>query len=239
MFMNIYKTGSRGAWIALALSFGLLFVFSQNHVRKYLLMVALLTVTVLVVRPGVWTSLSDLYTATGNPDSPQGSSYEWRYALYHLAYEKLSLDLPRAVWGYGPESFYYLRWSRVFGGNVVVFESCDSSVAQLLIETGCIGFLIVAIFLIKAVILAFRNYWKMAAPYDFLSLILFCNLVAFCFMMTNVAILGWGQQTYMLWFIVAISAVYPQLVQSESISHATTAPVSLTFKNRMAEAPRI
>jgi len=47
--------------------------------------------------------------------------------------------------------------------------------------------------------------------------VLFANICAFCFMMTNVAIFGWGQQTYMFWLIVAIAMIYPRLIREEAV----------------------
>jgi hypothetical protein len=223
MFMNIYKTGSRGPWLAAVMSLVLLVVLGRGLMRRYVIVIVLLAATTLIVRPGVWDTISSLYGATLDPESPQGESYQWRYALYDLAFQHLNHDLGRAVWGYGPESFSYLGWQGVFDvgefkGKTVTFTSCDSSIAQLMIETGYVGLLIVALMLLTVGIITLRNCFRLPKPANNLCVVLFANICAFCFMMTNVAIWGWGQQTYMLWVIVAIAMIYPRLIRAETIS---------------------
>jgi hypothetical protein len=219
MFLNIYKTGSRGPWIALMSSLAILALLSRSKVRKYLVSIALLIVTVLVARPGVWESISNLYLLTLNSNSAQGESYEYRYDLYRTAWQELSRDPGRALWGYGPESFYYLGLKGQFEGHLVPYESCDSSVVALLIETGYVGFLIAAAFLLMAAWRAFQSFLQMPPRYRPLCLMLFVNMTAFYFLMTNVAIFGWGQQSYMLWVIMGIAVILPRLVKAETVAH--------------------
>lgn len=221
MFLNIYKTSSRGPWLALILSLSILLVLAKNHLRRYLAVTAMLIMTVLIARPGVRESLANLYIETYDPDSPQGQSYQWRYALYRTATEHLNQDFGRALWGYGPESFFYLGWEGRFQGQIVRYESCDSSVAALMIETGYVGLLMVVVLFLKVAIATFRGFRRMPPPADLLCLLLFVNVCAFCFMMTNVAILGWGQQSYMLWILIAISMVAPRLAQPEGTTQET------------------
>lgn len=223
MFLNIYKTGSRGPWLALVLSLGLLLVFGQGRARKYMMTMALLTVIVLVARPGVWESLGNIYHATEDPYSPKGSSYQWRYALYREAVKQLDKDLGRALWGYGPESFAYLNIEDEFQGRVWVYDSCDSSIAALLIETGYAGLLITALLLLKPALVAYRSFRKLPRPANSLCMVLLANMLAFYFLMTNVAIYGWGQQSYMLWILIALAMVQPRLQGLESAPKAPAA----------------
>ena len=220
MFWNIYKTGSRGPWLALALSLGILFFFGQRVVRKYFAVIMMLTATVLIAMPGVWGTIANLYLETQNPDTVQGASYEWRYALYDITMRELSKDFTRAMWGYGPESFYYLGLEGEFQGAIWKFESCDSAVVELLMDIGCVGFLLVAVLLLKAAATAFRCFRNTPSPGDSLCLALFANICAFCFLMTNVELFGWGQQAYMLWILVALVMIYPRLEQTSSVTVA-------------------
>lgn len=218
MFLCIYKTGSRGPWIALVISLALLAVAGGRQIRQYLMIITLLTTTVLVARPGVWLTLDNLYGATRDPDSPEGESYQWRFALYDLAFRELGKDSERALWGYGPESFYYLQLTTDFSVDGVLrtvkVESCDSSVAALMIETGYGGLLVTALVLITPALIAFASFRREKEPDRQLHLLLLCNMIAYYFLMTNVAIYGWGQQSYFLWIILAISVAYPALRQS-------------------------
>ena len=188
-----------------------------KQMRRYVLWIGVLTVIVLLARPGIWETISNLYNQTLAPETAQGSSYQWRYALYDQAFLHLNHDFWRALWGYGPESFFFLGWKGMFQGQIVPFESCDSSVAQLMIETGYVGFLLaVSVFLIAGY-KALRSSLKIPKPENLPCVVLFVNICAFLFLMTNVAILGWGQQSYMAWIVVAMAMIYPGLVEKESV----------------------
>ncbi|HUY14103.1 MAG TPA: O-antigen ligase family protein [Terriglobia bacterium] len=217
MFMNIYKTASRGPWLALIISMALLVIFSRSEVRKYIVWLAVLSAFVLIVRPGVWDTIKSDYDATLVPDSPEGESYQYRYELLHLATRRIGGDLDRALWGYGPESFFDLHLQGVNPdtGNSFTYVSCDSAVAELMIETGYVGFVLVVLMLLKMAKIAFSGYRSLPPPYGELSLSFFIVIAAFCFMMTNVAIYGWGQQSYFLWIVFALSEVLPSCVPEE------------------------
>lgn len=215
MFVCLFKTMSRGPWIAAVMSLALLLLGGERHLRKYVAVIGILTALTFVIRPGVWESISNLYGETLNPETAQGASYEWRYALYHVAFEHLNTDFERAVWGYGPESFVYLGWKGEFQGDVVPFDSCDSSVAALMIETGYVGLLVASVLFLAVAYCGLRNSIKLPRPRNVVSLVLFSALLSFYFLMTNVAILGWGQQSYIFWIVLALTVSYPAVVRRE------------------------
>ena len=213
MFLNLYKTTSRGPWLAATSALILTLLWGNRRMRQAVLVICLLSATVLVARPGVWTSITNLYGATMHSDSAQGMSYQWRYALYDIAFQHLNTDWRRALVGYGPESFYYLGWHGNFQGYFVPFESCDSSVAALMIETGYVGLFIVAFLLFKAVMIGYLYARKRKQPDNLLCMALVISILMFCFMMTNVLIMGWGQQSYMFWIILALTVTYPRIAE--------------------------
>jgi O-antigen ligase len=223
MFACIYKTGSRGPWIALALSLGTLLVFNKARVRKYLVVIALLTVSVLVVRPGVGETIWNNYIATLDKNSTQGESYQYRYALYDLAVRELDRSVRRAIFGYGPESFYFLKITGEFNGRVMTFVSCDNSIAALLIETGYLGLLIAMSVLATALVRAYRKCRRVGPRANGIYLVLFVSMATFVFMMTNVAILGWGQENFIFWIVMALSMTYPRLAALEQKRKSETA----------------
>jgi hypothetical protein len=234
MFFNIYKTSSRGPWLALLLSLAVLLLLGHKRIRKSVLTVGALAVLVLVVRPGVWESISNIYGATKDEDSAAGESYQWRYALYRIANQELKKDALRAMWGYGPESFYYLNIEAEFQGHLVKYDSCDSSIAALMIETSYVGCAITAALLLTPAWVAFRSFRKLKRPANSLSLVLLTNMLAFYFLMTNVAIYGWGQQSYLLWIVIALTLTYPGL---QSVGGARYDSAGRT--RRLAEANAI
>lgn len=217
MFWNIYKTLSRGPWLGLMLSILVLLVFSQAKIRKYVVLICLLTISVIVIRPGVWDTLRNTYFETLDADSPRGSSYQYRYDLMSKGRETLAKDPSRALWGFGPESFYYLHLEGEdpLTGHTVPYESCDSAMVGIMVETGYVGLLLVIALVTRPTLVSLREFTRQPKPANLLCLVLFVNLVAYIFMMISVENFGWGQQSYMLWILMAFSMVYGDLVRSE------------------------
>ena len=211
MFASIFKTSSRGPWIALGLSICPFVFLGQKKMRKYILTICFLAGLVLVVRPGVWETIWNDYISTVDEHSSQGQSYQYRYELYSLVMQKLDESPGRAIWGYGPQSFPYLHLSGTIDGRGMAFVSCDSSIAALLAETGYVGLAGMGLFLSYILLTAFRGYKQLPFPRNQVCLLIFANLSAFYFEMTNVAILGWGQQTILLWVLIAMTVIYPAL----------------------------
>ena len=218
MVLCIYQTESRGPWLALGISLGLLLFLGEKQMRKTLTVIALLTVAVLVLRPGVWHTIADLYGETISTDTAQGESYQWRYVLFNISKQELSKSFSRSLWGYGPESFYYLGLTTeaLTDGEMhtVKVESCDSAVVELMMDTGYVGFSLIVLVLLRTALAAFRNRRKLPPPANALCSVFLVNIVAFCFLMTNVQLFGWGQQSYMLWVLIALAMTYPAIVCS-------------------------
>lgn len=221
MTLCIYKTGSRGPWLAVLFSVVVLVTVGDGQIRRTAGIIVALGALALVTRPGIRASVQDLYGSTMDPDSAQGESYQWRYVLYHVARQELSKDLGRSLWGFGPESFYYLGLTtdvEVDGvEHTVQVQSCDSAVVELTMDTGYVGFLLVALLLLKAAYVSLHSQFVLAWRKNSLSLLLFVNICAFCFLMTNVELFGWGQQSYMLWIVISLAMVMPRVL---SESHA-------------------
>lgn len=105
MFWAIYKTSSRGPWIATILCGTLLFIMVHNRVRTYLLVIALMAAAVLVARPGVWSTIAGLYESSTDASSPVGSSYLYRDALNNAVKSAVGREPARALFGYGLGTF--------------------------------------------------------------------------------------------------------------------------------------
>jgi hypothetical protein len=216
MFTSIFKTSSRGPWMALAFSLIPFLFFGQKQFKRYIITICVLALTVMVVRPGVWETLWNDYAATVDEHSSQGQSYEYRYELYHLVIEKLGESPARMIWGYGPQSFPALHLGGTIDGRGMAFASCDSSIAALLAETGYVGLAGMGLFLSYVLLLSIRGFRALPFPRDQMYILFFANLTAFYFEMTNVAILGWGQQTILLWVIIAMTLIYRPMAEEEA-----------------------
>jgi hypothetical protein len=193
-----------------------------------MLAICFLCATVLIVRPGVWDTIVDIYQATEDPTQPMGASYEYRYALYHVATEALGRSPGRALWGYGLESFSYLQLRGPFLGKPDhLFVSCDSAWTELAIETGYVGLFLIAFLLLKAAWRTLKDAFKLPRPENRLSWVFVVNMVAFYFMMMSVAMYAWGQNGDMLWIGIASSLVYGRLVRAEQAEQKRSLPEPL------------
>jgi len=216
MFLNIYKTSSRGPWLGLMLSLSVIFLWDNGRIRKYLAVVAIICVPVVIIRPGVWDTISNIYVATFDPESPLGSSYEYRYVLRDLSIKAVSKDLTRSLWGYGMESFYYLGLEGELYGHPYQFLSCDSAWLEFLVETGYVGLMTISLILLLPLWYAWKAMKK--AP-DRIQLYLVSIMLSYYFMMLSAAMYGWGQTGYILWMVIAASLVSKRLRDKASVNH--------------------
>jgi hypothetical protein len=213
MFLNIYKTSSRGPWLDVILACVLLGLFARGNIRKYIFTIGLLAITACVVRPGIWSTVKGIYDNSFDMNTSTGTSYEYRYALQHAVIHKLLESPGRTLWGYGLESFYDLKVEGDFIGQSHIFLSCDSSWSELMIETGFVGLFIIVLILFKPAWSAFRDFRRLPAPDRYLSLVLLVNLLVFYFQMYSVGMYSWGQNGYMLWILIAIVFTYPRCLE--------------------------
>jgi hypothetical protein len=231
MFLNIYKSVSRGPWLGLILGFILLTVFERGKLRKHQLVIALLSVLVMVIRPGVYDTIRDLSgeTFTVDWENPKGLSYEYRYELRRVAQQALGRDFLRGLWGYGMESFSYLGLEGNLAGHEFPFLSCDSAWIELMVETGYVGLFLIALLLLKPAWLAWKDFRRIRGPDRYLSLTFVTCMVVYYFMMLSVDIYAWGQEGYMLWILIALSVVHGGLAKANAKSEMTaTEPAALS-----------
>jgi O-antigen ligase len=204
MIWAIYKTSSRGPWIATVLSCILLFIFMKNRVRKYLMTIAALALAVLLVRPGIWSTVEALYQSTTDPSTPVGTSYLYRDALNEAVKKSVNKEPGRALLGYGLGTFRVLGLDIDFLGSVRHWYTCDNNWASFLYETGYVGLLIMMILLFRALLFILKNYRRLPYPDNELSGVIFISLTGFYFLLLSVAGYSWGQQGYMAWVMISM-----------------------------------
>lgn len=211
MFWAIYKTSSRGPWIATGICSVLLFLFIRNQVRKYLLTIFLVTVVALVARPGIWSTIDGLYSASTDASSPVGSSYLYRDALNQAVKSAVAKDTGRALLGYGLGTFRELGLDIQFLDHVKHWYTCDNNWAAFLYETGYVGLFLIGALLFRALFIAIQTYRLLPAPHAYLSGVIAIALSGFFFLLLSVAGYSWGQQGYMAWILISVAVSHSRL----------------------------
>ncbi len=211
MFWAIYKTSSRGPWIATVLCTTLLFLLVRNQVRKYILTIALLAAIALIARPGIWSTVEGLYQSTTDSTSPVGSSYLYRDALNDAVKEAVAKDPGRALLGYGLGTFRELGLDISFLGSVRRWYTCDNNWAAFLYETGYVGLIIIGALLFRALLIAFLSYRHLPEPENYFSGVIFISLSGFYFLLLSVAGYSWGQQGYMAWILISLAVSHSRV----------------------------
>lgn len=232
MFWGVYKTSSRGPWIALGISCVLLFLLVKNRVRRYLIVICALTVCVVISRPGIRQTIVNLYVATYDMDSPVGTSYEFRGALVDAITAAVGKSPGRALWGYGPGTFRELGLEMKFLGEVEHSYTCDNNWALFLYETGYGGVLLIGCLLLLPLVMTLRAYKRLPQPERYFSGVIFISLAGFYFMLLSVAGYNWGQQGFMAWVLIALSVVYPRIVVRDR-------RISVAAKEAVASPPMV
>lgn len=217
MFLSLYKTSSRGPWIATAFSLILLVPFSELKIRRYLLAFGTMVAVVLLLRPGVRSTIVSFYQQTFQPDTVLGGSYSYRFALLNVSVQALAANPGRLLWGYGYESFRSLHLQGEFRGDPThTFLSCDNAWVELMVETGCVGLMIIAALLFTPALLTLKYFRHARESERYLSGVLFVAMCAYYVEMISVAMYSWGQNGYMLWTLIAASLAYSRVAELQS-----------------------
>jgi hypothetical protein len=205
MGLCLYKTSTRGPWLAIILSFAFLLFVSSPRTKSTVLIFGVLTGLLLLVRRGVYLSIERIVISSFDTNTSIGSSYEYRYALVDLARDALSRDHLRMLFGYGPETFFFLQLKREFLDMEYTFLSCDSSWILSAIETGLSGVSILAVLLGGIFLYQGYNIRNLSGKLKDMMVCIAAFNLSFLFLMTNVAIYGWVQFGHIYWILAALS----------------------------------
>ncbi len=211
MIWAIYKTSSRGPWIALGMCCCLLFLLTNGRVRKYLLITAVAAGLIVVSRPGIWQTIADLYQSSTDATSPVGASYLYRDTLSQTIQQVVEKDATRFVFGYGLGTFRELGLDITFLNVTQRWYTCDDNWALFIYELGYGGLLITSCLLFAPLWIAFRNFRLLPRPENRLSGVLLTCLLGFYFLLLSVAGYSWGQQGYLNWILISIVVCHSRL----------------------------
>jgi hypothetical protein len=223
MIWAIYKTSSRGPWIALGMCCCLMFLLTNHQVRKYLLITAVLAAIVAVSRPGILETIQGLYTSSTDASSPVGASYLYRDTLSQTIKQVVQKDTTRMIFGYGLGTFRELGLDITFLNVTQRWYTCDDGWGLFIYELGYGGLVVTCCLLFAPLWIAFRNLRRMPRPENRLSGVLLISLLGFYFLLLSVAGYSWGQQGYLNWILISLVVCHSRLayqVEDESLFEA-------------------
>ena len=161
MLAVIYFTDSRGAWLGAFLAGIILLLFSNFKIKKNLFFIFLFIMTILMLRPGVLGQLTDRFLATQDDQSFRGGTYQYRWALWGIAFDEISKSPERFLFGYGPGTSASVPIVAQFSYSEreVLLWSWDNHYAAYLLEEGILG-LFLFVLLYYLIITRFYKIWR-------------------------------------------------------------------------------
>jgi hypothetical protein len=211
---SCYFSGSRGPWFGAAIAGAVMYVLGTAKVRKSMRIFAMLSLIVVVVRPGVRDTLRDLVMSTFDTDSYRGKSYAYRKELWPVAIKLSKESAVRGLFGHGGLSTETMDLHDMFeyGGSTyhTGFSSWDNNYACDLVEFGYVG-LGIEITLYLSILYSLYRANRQAPPeYQDMSAAFLASGVVYCFALTNVFMFS-PQLKCMFFTIAVIGARLPEL----------------------------
>ena len=204
VLLSCYLSFSRGPWVAAMFGGVLMFLFGGKMVRRQTMVVTFLFSIALLLRPGVWETISVSASETTDTDSFKGGTYQYRWELWAIAWDKISRSGIRLLFGFGPGTTEIMIFDAVltYSGETTELWSWDNHYAATLIESGCAGLAAFAglygLFFLKI----FRIRGAVDPQDKTLHAAIMAAITAMLFMMTNVAMFA-PQLNYLLWALIA------------------------------------
>jgi hypothetical protein len=217
-----YFSFSRGPWIAAVFGGIIMFFLGGNAIRKQSILVVILASIAMSLRPGVLDTLTASINDTTNPDSFKGQTYQYRWELWSLAWNKISTDPLRTAFGFGQGATEVMTFDAEISsaGETSVLWSWDNHYAATMLETGIIG-LGIMIGMYGFLVLGLLRIRTAINDEDrTIHAAIITAMIAMFFMMSNVAMFA-PQLNYLLWTLIA-SAQFLQLKQSEDPLYENT-----------------
>lgn len=138
----LYFSMSRGPWLAFGAGCVALFMTMGARSMKWGLIFGLLVAVVLLIRPGVWLTISDLGSSTLDPTTLKGSSFQWRFVVINTALSEMNkAGILNMLFGFGGGSQLMTSFGKyeVAPGVWLPIESWDCEYAVALYDKGWLG----------------------------------------------------------------------------------------------------
>jgi len=205
-FAACYFSQSRGPWLGSVAAAMVMLLVGTPRTRKPLWFIMALVGIVLLLRPGVWGTLSGMASATADTSTMKGGSFQYRWELWKIAYAQVTRSPVRFLIGYGPAAATVMEINSVFDWKTAyqeyVVSSWDNHYAHELLSTGFLG--LGAFAWLYGSILKHMYVARLAAEEPNRTLLagILASAVILLFMMSNVLIFA-AQLNYIFWVLAA------------------------------------
>lgn len=225
-----YFANSRGPWVGTALAGAFMGAFTGSRIRRKLSMFALAAVLLLAARPGVLSTVTNLWEQSFSKQTAKGRSTEYRRILWTVVYGELTKSPLTMLFGYGGHSTEMLDLSHYFekgAGGLTEnrgFTSWDSQLASNCMQYGYLGFGLEVLLYLSIFHMLYRT-WRNSAgmPHD-RELAAACGAIALVYFwaMATVAIFN-PQLEFLFWTVIAVAArLYEFPMDGESTEWIST-----------------
>jgi hypothetical protein len=188
----LYFSMSRGPWLAFGVSCVAILMAMGARSIKWGLIFSLLICAVILFRPGVLSTVSDMGSSTFDPTTLKGSSFQWRFVVIDTALSEMSrAGILNMLFGFGGGSQIMADFGKyeVAPGIWLPIESWDCEYAIVLYDKGWVGLFLV--FLLSVVgLIRVARLMRGSADNDTrnVSLAVLVGLLFFTIARTNVAL---------------------------------------------------
>lgn len=184
-------------------------VLVKGKAIKWGIVIGVLTLLLVLIRPGVWTSISDLSSSTLDPETVKGSSFEWRFVVIKTALNEISrAGIFNSLFGYGGGSQIMgdFGTAEIYPGIWLPIRSWDCEYAILLYERGIVG---VALYTFLGILALARIAMKNNKGTSSFPVLTYCfvGLAVLLFTKSNVDVFA-PQLAYVEACILGISSRY-------------------------------
>jgi O-antigen ligase len=204
ILFSCYLSFSRGPWIAAMLAGIGMFLFAGRAIRRQSIIVIVLITIAMVLRPGVWETITASAHDTTNVDSFKGQTYQYRWELWGVAWNKISRSGDRLLFGFGQGATEVMTFDTElsYTGETTKLWSWDNHYAATMMEDGLIGLLSFAGLYLLFFWKLFRVRNALVEEDETMHAAILAAMAAMLFMMTNVAMFA-PQLNYLLWSLIA------------------------------------
>lgn len=204
LLLACYLSFSRGPWIAAVFGGVCMFFLAGPQIRRQSILVIVLISIALAARPGVLDTLTTRAQETADANSFKGQTYQYRWELWGIAWDKVSRSPERMFFGFGQGTTDVMSFDAnlSYNGETTKLWSWDNHYAALLMEGGLVGlgsFVMLNGFFFLMVL----TRWQKVRPDDKpVHASIIAAITAMLFMMTNVAMFA-PQLNYLVWALIA------------------------------------